>query len=134
MPQYAVLIYANDSAHAPEATREQLRDCDDHHASLVATAKLHSAYAFTPREYARTVRAHGATDGPYNAGRDIVAGIYILNAASIDEAAALASKDPALISGGGVEIRPVHSGGEVVQHEPVDAEPPTNASASSGGE
>ncbi|MCS3842930.1 hypothetical protein HDC95_001211 [Microbacterium sp. AK031] len=98
---------------------------------MVATGKLHSAYAFTPRDYARTLRAHGATDGPYNANGDVVAGMYILNAASLDEAAALASRDPALISGGGVEIRPVHSGGEVAEHEPVDAGSSTNASARS---
>lgn len=131
MPQYAVLIFTNDSAHAPEATQEQLQDCDDHYESMVATGKLHSAYAFTPRDYARTLRAHGATDGPYNANGDVVAGIYILNAASLDEAAALASKDPALISGGGLEIRPVHSGGQVTKQAPTDAKPPTNASTGS---
>lgn len=127
MPQYAVLIFANDSAHAPEATKEQLQECDDHYESMVATGKLHSAYAFTPRDYAHTLRADGATNGPYNANGDVVAGIYILNAASLDEAAALASKDPALISGGGVEIRPVHSGGQVAKHAPTDAKPPTTA-------
>lgn len=125
MPQYAVLIFANDSVHAPEATKEQLQDCDAHFESMVATGKLHSAYAFTPREYARTLRAHGATDGPYNGSGDVVAGIYLLDAASLDEAAALASKDPALISGGGVEIRPVHSGGQVAKHESTAAAPPT---------
>lgn len=127
MPQYAVLIFANDSAHAPEATKEQLQECDDHYESMVATGKLHSACAFTPRDYAHTLRADGATNGPYNANGDVVAGIYILNAASLDEAAALASKDPALISGGGVEIRPVHSGGQVAKHAPTDAKPPTTA-------
>lgn len=123
MPQYAVLIYANDSAHAPEATKEQLQECDDHYESMVATGRLLSAYAFTPREHARTLRADGAADGPYRGDGDVVAGIYILDAASLEEAAALARKDPALLSGGGVEIRPVHSGGPVAEQVPLPKPP-----------
>jgi hypothetical protein len=36
MPQYAALIYAPDSAHAPDATPEDLAECDDHAAELLA--------------------------------------------------------------------------------------------------
>ena len=30
MPEFAVLIYANDSLHAPDATKEELKECDEH--------------------------------------------------------------------------------------------------------
>jgi hypothetical protein len=35
MAQYAVLIYAHDSAHAPEATQQDLETCDNHSDELV---------------------------------------------------------------------------------------------------
>lgn len=115
MPEFAVLIYANDSLHAPNATKEELKECDEHFDSLVATGRMHIAYALTPREYARTIRAAGPADGPYVAGSDVVAGFYILNAKDIDEALDLARKDPSILTGGGVEVRPVHSGGVVAR-------------------
>lgn len=113
MPEFAVLIYANDSLHAPNATKEELKECDEHFDSLVDTGRMRIAYALTPRDLARTVRAAGTKDGPYGAGADVVAGFYILNATDIDEAVELARKDPSILTGGGVEVRPVHSGGVV---------------------
>ncbi|MGW9267854.1 YciI family protein [Microbacterium sp. NPDC055599] len=112
MPRFAVLIYAGDSRHAPTATPEELQECDEHFDSLVASGRMRAAYALTPRSMARTLRADGPTDGPYGSG-DVIAGFYILDAADIDEAIHLARKDPSLLSGGGVEVRPVHSGGPV---------------------
>lgn len=113
MPQFAVLIHAQDSQHAPTATKEDLKECDEHFDSLVATGTMVLAYALTPREHARTLRAEGISDGPYRADGDVIAGFYILEAADIDEALHLARKDPSLLSGGGVEVRPVHSGGVI---------------------
>jgi hypothetical protein len=60
MPEFAVLIYASDSLHAPKATKEELKECDEHFDSLVATGRMHMAYALTPRDHARTIRAAGA--------------------------------------------------------------------------
>jgi YCII-related domain len=78
---------------------------------------MHIAYALTPRNHARTIRAAGPADGPYGAGGDVIAGFYILNATDIDEALDLARKDPSILTGGGVEVRPVHSGGVVAVPE-----------------
>jgi hypothetical protein len=113
VPQFAVLIHAEDSLHAPAATQEQLRECDEHFDSLVATGRMTLAYALTPREYARSLRAEGAADGPYRHDGHLIAGFYVLEAADIDEAVYLARKDPSLLTGGGVEVRPVHSGGTI---------------------
>lgn len=112
MPQFAVLIHADDSLHAPEATKEELRECDEHFEALVTTGTMRLAYALTPREHARTADARGVTSGPFRDGH-VVAGFYILEAPDIDEAIRLARKDPALLTGGAVEVRPVHSGGTV---------------------
>lgn len=115
MPEFAVLIYATDSRHALDATKADLKECDEHLDALVASGRMHIAYALTPRDQARTVRAAGTAYGPYDAAGQVIAGFYILNATDIDEAIDLASKDPSILTGGGVEIRPVHSGGVVTR-------------------
>ena len=111
MAQYAVLIYASDSAHAPEATAADTRTCDDHADELVDAGSMLLAYALTPRNMATSVRADGVTDGPFVDAREIVAGFYILEAPDLDAALAIAATNPAVLEGGGVEVRPVHSGG-----------------------
>lgn len=113
MPQYAVLIYADDSRHAPTATEAELRECDEHFESLVATGRMKLAYALLPREHARTLRAEGASEGPYHSTGHVVAGFYVLEADSLEGAIHLARKDPSLLTGGGIEVRPVHSGGVI---------------------
>lgn len=114
MPQFAVLIYAPDSAHDPEATPEQLAEPDGHAAELRAADAMVAAYALTPRAHARTVRATGVTDGPFTEAREVVAGFYVLEAADLDEAVALAATNPVTRRPGcGVEVRPIHSGGPV---------------------
>jgi hypothetical protein len=57
MAQDAILIDAHDSAHAPEATPEDLEPCDTHSDELAATGSMLAAYALTPRDMATSVRA-----------------------------------------------------------------------------
>ena len=111
MAQYAVLIYASDSSHAPDATPDDLSECDDHAAELTASGSMVAAYALTPRDMATSVRGHTITDGPFVDSKEIVAGFYILEAPDLDAALAIARTNPVVHDGGGVEIRPVHSGG-----------------------
>lgn len=113
MPQFVVLIHAEDSAHAPTATKEELAECDAHFDSLVASGRMSIAYALTPREHARSLSADGSRNAPYRADGHLIAGFYVLEAADIEEALHLARKDPSLLSGGGIEVRPVHSGGVI---------------------
>ncbi|MEQ7005127.1 YciI family protein [Actinopolymorpha sp. B17G11] len=113
MAQYAVLIYANDSAHAPEATPADTGSCDQHAQELVAANSMVVAYALTPRDMATSIRADSITDGPFIDSKEIVAGFYIIEAPDLDAALAIAGTNPAIREGGGVEVRPVHSGGVV---------------------
>jgi hypothetical protein len=43
----------------------------------------------------------------------VVAGFYVLEAPDVDTAVAIASTNDVISHGGGVEVRPVHSGGMV---------------------
>ena len=114
MPQYAVLIYAPDSAHAPDATPEDIRECDDHAGELLAADAMLAAYAFTPRDLAVAVRVDGVTDGPFVDADVVVAGVYVIEATDLDEAIRIARTNPvARTPGSGVEVRPIHSGGTI---------------------
>ncbi|MCX5001913.1 YciI family protein [Streptomyces sp. NBC_00638] len=64
-----------------------------------------------PPSDATTVRVQGdqvlLSDGPFVESTEYVAGIDIIEVADLDEAIALASRHPAALSGGSVEVRPV---------------------------
>ncbi len=117
MAQYAVLIYAADSAHALDATPDDLRECDDHADDLVAGGSMVMAYALTPRDMATSVRGDTITDGPFVDSKEVVAGFYVIEAPDLDAALAIARTNPVVHEGGGVEVRPVHSGGFIERAE-----------------
>ncbi|NUO57913.1 MAG: hypothetical protein HOV71_04690 [Hamadaea sp.] len=113
MAQYAVLIYAGDSAHGPDSTPQDTAPHDRHAEELERSGALLAAYALTSRELATSVRGDAITDGPFVEAKEIVAGFYILEAPDLDAALAIAKLNPACQLGGGVEVRPVAGGGPV---------------------
>jgi hypothetical protein len=115
MAQYAILIYANDSAHAPDATAEDLETHDTHADELVESGTVVAAFALTPRDMATSIRGDVVTDGPFVEAKEVVAGFYVIEAPDLDAALEIARRNPATQQGGGVEVRPVHSGGVVAQ-------------------
>lgn len=115
MAQYAVLIYANDSAHRPNHTAEETAMEDRHAEELARSGAMVAAWALTPRDLATSVRGDTITDGPFVDAKEIVAGFYILEAPDLDAALAIAKLNPACQGGGGVEVRPVDTGGFVEQ-------------------
>lgn len=65
-----------------------------------------------PPETATTVRVNGSgetltTDGPFAELKEAIGGYFIVEAADLDEALALAAKVPAARMGGAVEVRPL---------------------------
>ena len=115
MAQYAVLIYADDSAHAPDATTEDLQEGSDHAKDLTDSRSMVAAYALTPRDMATSIRGTTITDGPFLDSKEVVAGFYVIEAPELDAALKVAGTNPVVYQGGGVEVRPVHSGGFVEQ-------------------
>lgn len=121
MPQFAVLIYRDDSAHEPgmtAATSDDIAECDAHAAELASQATMTAAWAFTPRAMAKAIRAETVTNGPFVDSPQVVAGIYILDAPDLDTALATAATNPAVRQGGGLEVRPIHSGGPTDTAQP----------------
>jgi hypothetical protein len=121
MAQYAVLIYARDSAHAPDATPADIESCDRHADELTVRGSMVLAYALTPRDMATSIRGDTITDGPFVDSKEVVAGFYVIEAPDLDAALAIARLNPVVREGGGVEVRPVHSGGFVKQEEQTTA-------------
>jgi len=111
MPQYLALTYTADvNWWAPEQADELVeyrRFGVDHAGSIQSSAVLH------PTSTATVVRVEGArggnvvtTDGPYAETKEALTGYYLIEAADLDEAIAIAADIPAAW-GGAVEVRPV---------------------------
>ena len=94
MAQYAILIYAHDSAHAPDATAEDLETCDQHSDELAENGSMVTAYALTPRDMATSIRGDTITDGPFVDSKEVVAGFYVIEAPDLDAALAIARRNP----------------------------------------
>jgi hypothetical protein len=110
MPQYMMLLYADDEAAGQEQRlaemplwlqlTEELRKAG----LLVGNGALRSA------DMATTVRVRGAeaeiTDGPFAVTKEVLAGYYVLECADLDEALRHAARFPTARRGC-VEVRPI---------------------------
>ena len=111
MAQYLMLIYEDEArwAHAtPETAEQAMRQ----HEAFVAAHKpaLRGGHALQPASTATSLRRQGSgglviTDGAFAETKEAVGGYYVVEAADLDEAMAVAKDIPAPF--GGVEIRPV---------------------------
>jgi hypothetical protein len=111
MPQYLAMTYTADvdwwAPEQAEELAEYRRFAVDNAAHIRASAVLH------PTGTATVVRVEGArggnvitTDGPYAETKEALTGYYLIEAADLDEAVAVAAQLPAAWNGA-VEVRPV---------------------------
>jgi hypothetical protein len=111
MPQYAVLIWERVS---PDDLPPEIREG---HGSLPARVKdaggkITAGLALHEPATATSIRGEMITDGPFIETKEVLAGIYMLEARDLDHALELAAMTP--IVDGGVEVRPL-LGFEVVE-------------------
>jgi hypothetical protein len=110
MTQYVALTYTRDvDWSAPEQAEDMVeykRFGDEHEAQIKGGDALY------PTSTATTVRVTGArggdvvvTDGPYAETKEALTGFYLIEAADLDEAIAIAADLPAAWDGA-VELRP----------------------------
>jgi hypothetical protein len=111
MAQYLVLLYEDESAYA-DAGQETYRQVQKEHTEFGQRngAVLRGGNALQPTSTATSIRrvASGGftvTDGPFAESKEALGGFYLIEAADLDEAVAVAKQVPARF--GGVEIRPV---------------------------
>ena len=104
MPQYAVMIFERvPPAELPPEVMAAHGALPQRIAELggreVAGMALH------PNETATTIRGGLLTDGPFIETKEVMAGIFVIEARDLDHALALAKLTP--IVDGGVEVRPL---------------------------
>lgn len=104
MARYAVLIYEQVAAAdlPPEviAAHEALPERIAAHGGRVV-----AGLAVEPPDTATSIRGDLVTDGPFIETKEVMAGVYVLEARDLDHALALARMTPIL--SGGVEVRPL---------------------------
>ena len=108
--QYAMMIYAEPGyAEAlPEAEREAVRA---EFAALTDDVRYITAAQLQPAETATCVRVAGGrtlmTDGPFADTKEVLGGVFLIEADNLDDAIELAVRIPVTRFGGTVEVRPV---------------------------
>jgi hypothetical protein len=108
--QYALMIYAEPGTD--EALPDAERDAAyAEYLALADDARCVGAARLQPAESATCVRVVGGrtlmTDGPFADTKEVLGGLYLVEAANLDEALELAARIPAARLGGAVEVRPV---------------------------
>lgn len=110
MPQYAIFLYApiDDGHDEPDdgsgrAAHERFSE------ELQGEGNMIGAFVLESYETATSVRVDGITDGPFIEAKEVVLGLYVLEAENLDEALANAKRNPILRQGGGLEVRPIES-------------------------
>jgi hypothetical protein len=109
MAQYAMLIYARqDDENASWADRSEH---DRHAEEMEQSGVMVAAFALEPSSTATSIRDGVVTDGPFIDAKEVIAGFAIIEAPDLDAALVIAGRNPAAKGSGGVEVRPVESGG-----------------------
>ncbi len=109
MSEYLILIYEDEQGYAEggEAAFATAMEAHGRFAEQVVEqgAKLVGGNGLQPASTATTVRGDTVTDGPFAETKEALGGYYLIEAADLDQALAVAKLCPAPF--GGVEVRPV---------------------------
>jgi hypothetical protein len=106
MSQYLVLIYEDEAGYAEGGDAMWGEVGAEHGAFGQANEKaLLGGNALQPTATATSIRGGTVTDGPFAETKEALGGYYLIEAADLDEAIAVAKQVPARF--GGVEVRPI---------------------------
>jgi hypothetical protein len=109
--RYLLMIYTNEAEEANATPAEQEAVMAAYNAfGEFAKDKIIEGAALLPTTSATTVRLRDSelliSDGPYTETKEQLGGYYLVNAANLDDAIALAAKIPGAMHGS-IEVRPV---------------------------
>lgn len=110
MPQYMMLLYAEDEQAAQEQRWAEMPLWLELTEGLRRAGLLVSNGALHPPDMATTVRVRSGeaeiTDGPFAVTKEYLVGYYVLECADLDEALRHAARFPTARHGS-VEVRPI---------------------------
>jgi hypothetical protein len=108
--QYALAIYS-DPVQAEAMSEAELASLHAEYLALLDDRRIVGGTQLQPGETATSVRVVDGrtlmTDGPYADTKEVLGGIFLIEADNLDEAVELAARVPAARLGGAVEVRPV---------------------------
>ncbi len=110
--KYALLIYTREAREAYDRLpEEQQRAISQEYFAIAQGPGVYGGEQLQPETAATTVRVDGGqtltTDGPFADTKEVLGGFYLLEAADLDAALAVAARIPAARMGGAVEVRPI---------------------------
>jgi hypothetical protein len=108
--KYALLIYSSDEGWDGLSEQEQQAIYGEYGAVSQAPG-VYGGDQLEPANVATTVRVKDGetltTDGPFAETKESLGGYYLVEAANLDDAIAIAARIPAARMGGAVEVRPI---------------------------
>ena len=111
--QYLLLIYANEAeaaAMGEAAGKAMFAEYGTFTKAIIQEGKFKAGDALKPTTAATTVRVRQSktltTDGPFAETREQLGGYYLVEAADLDDAIAIAARIPSA-KFGSIEVRPV---------------------------
>lgn len=111
--KYVLLIYQPSPFDPKSLPAEEKKAIGAAYAAVTATANVTPGLPLGLPQHATTVSVRGdevqATDGPYVNAAGAVGGYLVFDAATKEEAIALAARVPATRLGGAVEVRPAEA-------------------------
>ena len=107
MAQYAVMIYERET---PNGVADIPPEILEAHGRVPAQVdelggKILNALALQPTTTSTTIRDDVVTDGPFLESKEVLAGLFVVEARDLDHALAIGKLVP--IMDGGVEVRPL---------------------------
>lgn len=104
--EYLVLSRGRwDEDLPPERIQKAIDEFYEWHAGLVAAGRAIPGQRLA--EPARLVSKNGVIDGPFTETKEVIGGYWFFLADSLDDAVALAAKNPCVACGLMLEVRPV---------------------------
>ena len=107
MAEYAILLYAPFGEAEDDPGLEEVAAHERHAEDLSRSGSMVAAIALHDAGMATSVRGDVVTDGPFIEAKEVIIGVYVIEAADLDAALEIARRNPILQQGGGLEIRPV---------------------------
>jgi hypothetical protein len=108
--QYMLLVYDDPKAW-PDLSEEEYGKIYAEYAAVSQLPNAKHSAQLQPADTARSVRVKDGervvSDGPFAETKEILGGYYLVEAASSEEAEAIAAQIPSARLGGTVEVRPV---------------------------
>ena len=108
--QYALAIYS-DPVQADAMSEAERESVHAEYLALLDDRRFVGGTQLQPAETATSVRVVDGrtlmTDGPFADTKEVLGGIFLIEADNLDEAVELAARVPAARLGGAVEVRPV---------------------------